>query len=38
MADVIRAALVQASWTGDKESMIKAHEDTLARRPRRARR
>ena len=23
---VVRAALVQASWTGDKESMIKAHE------------
>jgi N-carbamoylputrescine amidase len=27
MASVIRAALVQASWTGDKESMIKAHEE-----------
>ena len=27
MADVIRAAIVQTSWTGDKESMIKAHED-----------
>ncbi len=27
MADVIRAALVQTSWTGDKESMIKAHEE-----------
>jgi beta-ureidopropionase len=27
MADVIRAALVQASWTGDKESMIKVHEE-----------
>ncbi|GAA5182717.1 apolipoprotein acyltransferase [Rugosimonospora acidiphila] len=27
MADVIRAALVQANWTGDKESMIKAHEE-----------
>jgi N-carbamoylputrescine amidase len=27
MADVIRAALVQAAWTGDKESMIKAHEE-----------
>jgi N-carbamoylputrescine amidase len=26
MTDVIRAALVQANWTGDKESMIKAHE------------
>ncbi|GHJ44539.1 apolipoprotein acyltransferase [Catellatospora sp. TT07R-123] len=24
---LIRAALVQASWTGDKESMIKAHEE-----------
>jgi beta-ureidopropionase len=27
MSEVIRAALVQASWTGDKESMIKAHEE-----------
>ncbi|TDW14973.1 nitrilase-related carbon-nitrogen hydrolase [Kribbella kalugense] len=27
MADVVRAALVQTSWTGDKESMIKAHEE-----------
>jgi beta-ureidopropionase len=27
MADVTRAALVQASWTGDKESMIKVHEE-----------
>jgi N-carbamoylputrescine amidase len=27
MVDVIRAALVQTSWTGDKESMIKAHEE-----------
>jgi beta-ureidopropionase len=26
MSDVIRAALVQTTWTGDKESMIKAHE------------
>ena len=24
---VVRAALVQTTWTGDKESMIKAHED-----------
>lgn len=24
--DVVRAALVQTNWTGDKESMIKAHE------------
>ncbi|KUL29983.1 nitrilase-related carbon-nitrogen hydrolase [Actinoplanes awajinensis] len=24
---VVRAALVQTNWTGDKESMIKAHED-----------
>ena len=30
MTDVIRAALVQTNWTGDKESMIKAHE-TYAR-------
>jgi N-carbamoylputrescine amidase len=27
MTNVIRAALVQTNWTGDKESMIKAHED-----------
>ena len=27
MGSVIRAALVQTSWTGDKESMIKAHEE-----------
>ncbi|XVU22366.1 nitrilase-related carbon-nitrogen hydrolase [Actinoplanes sp. CA-054009] len=27
MSDVVRAALVQTNWTGDKESMIKAHED-----------
>jgi N-carbamoylputrescine amidase len=27
MTDVVRAALVQTTWTGDKESMIKAHED-----------
>jgi beta-ureidopropionase len=27
VADVVRAGLVQASWTGDKESMIKAHEE-----------
>ena len=26
MADLIRAALVQATWTGDKESMIDLHE------------
>ncbi|GAB2867534.1 apolipoprotein acyltransferase [Actinocorallia aurea] len=27
MSEVIRAALVQTTWTGDKESMIKAHEE-----------
>ena len=27
MSDTIRAALVQTTWTGDKESMIKAHEE-----------
>ena len=26
MARVIRAALLQADWTGDKESMIAKHE------------
>src|SRR2546423_15659022 len=27
VAEVVRAALVQTTWTGDKESMIKVHED-----------
>ncbi|WP_342355581.1 nitrilase-related carbon-nitrogen hydrolase, partial [Catellatospora chokoriensis] len=27
MSRVVRAALVQTTWTGDKESMIKAHEE-----------
>ena len=27
MAEIVRAALVQSSWTGDKESMIVKHED-----------
>jgi beta-ureidopropionase len=27
VADVVRAALVQTKWTGDQESMTKAHED-----------
>ena len=27
MPNVIRAALVQTNWTGDKETMIKAHEE-----------
>src|SRR5438067_13264551 len=27
VAEVVRAALVQTAWTGDKESMIKVHED-----------
>ena len=27
MADVVRAALLQTEWTGDKDSMIKKHED-----------
>ncbi|MET0496065.1 MAG: nitrilase-related carbon-nitrogen hydrolase, partial [Actinoplanes sp.] len=26
MSNLVRAALVQTTWTGDKESMIKAHE------------
>ena len=26
MAEVVRAALVQTTWTGDQESMVKAHE------------
>jgi beta-ureidopropionase len=27
MSNVVRAALVQTTWTGDQESMIKAHEE-----------
>ncbi|MFC5260669.1 nitrilase-related carbon-nitrogen hydrolase [Kribbella qitaiheensis] len=27
MAEVVRAALVQTNWTGDQESMVKAHEE-----------
>jgi N-carbamoylputrescine amidase len=27
VAEVVRAALVQTNWTGDQESMTKAHED-----------
>jgi N-carbamoylputrescine amidase len=27
MANVVRAAIVQTEWTGDKDSMIKKHED-----------
>ena len=27
MANVVRSALVQTEWTGDKDSMIKKHED-----------
>ncbi|HJU52614.1 MAG TPA: nitrilase-related carbon-nitrogen hydrolase [Acidimicrobiia bacterium] len=27
MADMVRAALLQTEWTGDKDSMIKKHED-----------
>lgn len=29
MANIVRAALVQATWTGDKESMIQKHEEML---------
>ncbi|MDT0320280.1 nitrilase-related carbon-nitrogen hydrolase [Streptomyces millisiae] len=31
MADVVRAALLQASWTGDGESMIAKHEEHARR-------
>jgi N-carbamoylputrescine amidase len=27
MAEIVRAALVQTTWTGDQESMVKAHEE-----------
>ena len=30
MSDVIRAAIVQTAWTGDKESMIELHEKYVA--------
>jgi N-carbamoylputrescine amidase len=30
MAEVVRAALVQCGWTGDKESMIRLHEDYVS--------
>ncbi|MCP3989425.1 MAG: acyltransferase [bacterium] len=30
MSNVVRSALVQASWTGDKDSMIELHEDYVA--------
>src|SRR5665213_3422049 len=29
MSEIVRAALVQMSWTGDKETMIKSHEEQL---------
>ena len=29
MAQVVRAALLQTAWTGDKESMIRVHEDKV---------
>ncbi|WFE27751.1 nitrilase-related carbon-nitrogen hydrolase [Solwaraspora sp. WMMD791] len=31
MSGVVRAAIVQTAWTGDKESMIKAHEEYVRR-------
>lgn len=31
MAQVVRAALVQATWTGDTESMIAKHEEHARR-------
>ncbi|MDE0237063.1 MAG: acyltransferase [bacterium] len=30
MSDVVRAAIVQAAWTGDQESMIEQHEKYVA--------
>jgi len=30
MSDVIKAAIIQTAWTGDKESMIELHEKYLA--------
>ena len=31
MSNIVKAALVQTAWTGDKESMIELHEKYLAR-------
>ena len=36
MPRIVRGALVQASWTGDKELMIQKHEERPTRRPSRA--
>ena len=36
MPRIVRGALVQATWTGDKESMIQKHESGRTRRPSRA--
>ena len=30
MSDVVKAAIVQTAWTGDKESMIELHEKYVA--------
>ena len=30
MPDVVKAAILQTSWTGDNESMIKLHEKYVA--------
>ena len=30
MSDVIKAAILQTAWTGDKESMIELHENYVA--------
>jgi len=35
MSDVVRAALVQTAWTGDKASMIDLHEHHARRPPHR---
>ena len=36
MSRTVRGALLQATWTGDKESMIQKHEERRTRRPSRA--
>ena len=30
MSDIVKAAIVQTEWTGDKESMIELHEEYMA--------
>ena len=33
MSNIVKAAIVQTAWTGDKDSMIELHEKYLAEAP-----